>query len=474
VSAGQYDAVVVGSGPNGLAAAVALAQAGRSVLVLEARDRVGGGARSAELTLPGFLHDVCSAIHPLAVASPFLRTLPLRRHGLEWLEPPVPLAHPLDDGSAVLLQRSLPGTAAGLDGDAAAWIRLLEPLVADVDAILDDLLGPLRLPRHPLAIARFGWAAIRSATGLTRARFTEDRASALFGGLAAHSILRLDRPPSAAVGLMLALLGHAVGWPLPRGGSQRIADALAGYLGELGGEIRLDAPVASLADVPPARAILFDLTPRQILDIAGTELPAGYRRTLRHYRYGPGVFKVDWALDGPIPWTARHCGQAGTVHLGGTLPEVATAERAVAAGIHPTRPFVLLAQPSLFDAARAPAGRHTAWAYCHVPHGSRVDMTARIEAQVERFAPGFHERILARHVMDSAALEHYNPNDVGGDINGGLQDLRQLFSRPAPRWSPYTTPNPRLFICSASTPPGGGVHGMCGYQAAQAVIARAG
>ncbi|HET9016612.1 MAG TPA: NAD(P)/FAD-dependent oxidoreductase [Thermomicrobiaceae bacterium] len=472
MSGRRYDAVVVGAGPNGLAAAITLARAGRSVLVLEARDRVGGGARSAELTLPSFVHDVCSAIHPLAVASPFLRTLPLARFGLEWIEPPVPLAHPLDDGSVVQLRRSVAETAAGLGEDAAAWADLMGPLAADLDPILDDVLGPLRLPRHPLATARFGASAVRSAVGLARARFRGEQAAALFAGMAAHSMLALERPPSAAVGLMLAMLGQTVGWPLPRGGAQRIADALAGYLLDLGCEIRVDAPVASLAEVPPSPAVLLDLTPRQVLAVAGDALPAGYRRTLGHFRYGPGVFKLDWALDGPIPWRAPECATAGTVHLGGTLPEIAAAERDATSGIAPARPFVLLAQPSRFDPTRAPAGFHTAWAYCHVPHGSTFDMTARIEGQVERFAPGFRERIVARHVMDPRDFERYNPNDVGGDINGGLQNLRQLFTRPAPRLSPYSTPNPRLFLCSASTPPGGGVHGMCGYQAARAALRR--
>lgn len=468
----QYDAVVVGAGPNGLAAAIVLARAGCSVLVIEAADTVGGGARSAALTLPGFVHDRCSAIHPLGAGSPLFRTFPLDRFGLKWIQPPAPLAHPLDDGTAVLLERSVEATAAGLGPDAAAYRRLMAPLVADVDRILRFILGPLRIPRHPLTLARFGLKALRSAAGLASERFEGERARALFAGLAAHSMLPLERSPSAAVGLVLAILAHTAGWPLPRGGSQRIADALAGYLRSLGGEVVTGRPVRALDELPPARAVLFDLTPRQVLAIAGQRLPAGYRHRLERYRYGPGAFKVDWALAGPIPWRAPECRRAATVHLGGMLDEIATAERAVAAGRHPERPFVILAQPSLFDPSRAPEGKHTAWAYCHVPNGSSVDMTGRIEAQVERFAPGFRELILARNVLSPADLERYNPNYVGGDINGGVLDLRQLFTRPAPRLNPYTTPDSRLYICSSSTPPGGGVHGMCGYWAARAALRR--
>jgi len=468
----KYDAVVVGAGPNGLAAAIVLARAGCAVLVVEAGESVGGGTRSAALTLPGFVHDVCSAIHPLGAGSPLFQTFPLDRFGLEWIQPPVPLAHPLDDGTAVLLERTVEATAAGLGPDASAYRRLMAPLVADADRILRFILGPFRIPRHPLALARFGLTALRSAVGLASEQFEGERARALLAGLAAHSMLPLERSPSAAVGLVLAMLGHTAGWPLPRGGSQHIADALAAYVRSLGGEIVTGRPVRALDELPPCRAVLLDLTPRQVLAIAGQRFPAGYRRWLERYRYGPGVYKMDWALAGPIPWRAPECQRAATVHLGGTLDEIAAAERAVAAGRHPERPFVILAQPSLFDTSRAPAGRHTAWAYCHVPNGSRVDMTERIEAQVERFAPGFRDLILARSVARPADLEQYNPNYVGGDINGGLQDLRQLFTRPAPRLNPYTTPDPRLYICSASTPPGGGVHGMCGYWAARAALRR--
>jgi len=465
-----YDAVVVGSGPNGLAAAITMAQAGKSVLVLEARDTIGGGCRSAELTLRGFLHDVCSAIHPLGLGSPFFRTLPLDDHGLEWVHPAAPVAHPLDDGTAVMIERSVEATAGGLGTDAGAYRRLMGPLVSGWDALAPDLLDALHLPRHPLAMARFGLKALRSARGLAESRFRGEGARAAFAGLAGHSILPLERAATAAIALVLGTAAHAVGWPLPRGGSRRIADALAAHLRSLGGEIRTGSPVESLDALPAARAVLCDVTPRQLLGLAGDRLRGRYRRQLERYRYGPAAFKLDFALSGPIPWKAAGCSRAGTVHLGGTLAEIAASEAAVARGEHPERPFVLLAQPSLFDASRAPAGRHTAWAYCHVPNGSTFDMRGRIEAQIERFAPGFRDVVLARSVLTPARLQEHNANYVGGDINGGAQDLRQLFTRPAPRIVPYSTPVPGLYICSSSTPPGGGVHGMCGYHAARAAL----
>jgi phytoene dehydrogenase-like protein len=468
----DYDAVVVGSGPNGLAAAISLAQAGCSVLVLEAKETVGGGLRSAELTLPGFTHDNCSAIHPLGVGSPFFQSLPLGDYGLTWIQPDVPLAHPFDDGTAITLERSVEATATALGPDAAAYRQLMVPLVADWDKLTVDILGPLRVPRHPMAMARFGLLAIRSARGLAESRFESEPARALFAGLAAHSIMPLEQRPTAAFGLVLGILGHAVGWPLPRGGSQNIADALADYLRSLGGEIVTDMAVKEIDDLPAAPAVLFDVTPRQLLRMAGHQLPSGYRRQLLSYRYGPGVFKIDLALDGPIPWQAAECARAGTVHLGGTLSEIAAGERAIWRGQHPERPYVLLAQQSLFDPTRAPAGKHTVWAYCHLPNGSTVDMTERIEAQIERFAPGFRDCILARTVKSPLAFEQYNANYIGGDINGGVQDLRQQFTRPALRLVPYTTPNRRIYLCSSSTPPGGGVHGMCGYFAAQAALRR--
>jgi phytoene dehydrogenase-like protein len=464
------DAVVVGAGPNGLAAAIELARSGLSVRVLEAADTVGGGARSAELTLPGFLHDVCSAIHPLGVASPFFRTLPLAEHGLEWIEPPAALAHPFDDGTAVVLERTPDAALPALGEDESRWRRLFAPLARDAESLLEDVLAPLHLPAHPLRLARFGARAALPATALARLSFGGAKARGVFAGLAAHSMLPLERPPSAAFGLMLGLLAHSVGWPLPRGGSQRLSDALASHLRSLGGEIETGRRVGSLAELGDARPVLLDVTPRGLLSLAGDRLPARYRGRLERYRYGPGVFKLDWALDGPIPWRAEECARAATVHLGATLEEIAASEAAPFRGEIAERPYVLLAQQSLFDPTRAPAGQHTAWAYCHVPNGSTVDMTERIEAQVERFAPGFRERILGRSALGPADVESYNENYVGGDINGGAAILSQLFTRPVARVSPYTTPLPGIFLCSASTPPGGGVHGMCGFHAARAAL----
>ena len=466
------DAVVVGAGPNGLAAAIALARAGRSVRVLEASETVGGGSRSAELTLPGFVHDVCSAVHPHPLASPFLRELPLAEHGLELVHPELPLAHPLDDGSAVVLERSVDATAASIGGaDGEAYRKLLEPLARDADKLLPAILGTLRPTRHPVALSRFGLRGMRSAKGLAR-RFDGQRGPALVAGNAAHSVLRLDRPPTSAVALVLLLTGHHVGWPVARGGSQAVADALASIARAHGAEIVTGQRVERIGELDDARAVLFDLTPRQIVAIAGERLPDRYRRALERYRYGPGVFKLDWALDGPIPWTAPECARAGTLHLGGTFEEIAASEADVNAGRHAERPYVLLSQPTVCDPSRAPEGKHVGWAYCHVPSGSTRDMTDAIERQIERFAPGFRDRILARASMHAGEMEAYNPNYVGGDISGGRMDVTQLFTRPVARPVPYTTPDPRLFICSSSTPPGGGVHGMCGYFAAQAALRR--
>ncbi len=467
----SYDAVVVGSGPNGLAAAITIARAGRSVLVLEADTKAGGGTRSAELTLPGFVHDVCSAIHPLLVASPLLSKLPLSKYGLDLVYPPAAVAHPFDDGTAAVLERSVLATGETLGRDAEAYRRLMQPLVDDAGKIFADLLGPLPLPpHHPLAFGRFGLYAVQPAMTFATTRFREARARALFGGLAAHSMLPLDKLVTAGFGLGLGIAGHAIGWPLARCGSDKIANAMVAYLQALGGEITTGWRVESMDELPAARAYLFDVTPRQLVRIAGKRLPDGYRRQLDRYRYGAGVFKMDWALDGPIPWRSAQCARAATVHIGGTLDEIAVSEAEVARGIHPDAPFVLLAQQSLFDPTRAPEGKQTAWAYCHVPNGSVVDMTSRIEKQIERFAPGFRDRILARSAMSPSAMERHDANYIGGDINGGVQDLWQLYSRPAWRLNPYSTPARGIYICSSSTPPGGGVHGMCGYHAAQTAL----
>jgi len=468
----SFDAVVVGAGPNGLAAAITLARAGCLVLVVEAHETVGGGTRSAELTLPGYIHDVCSAIHPLGVASPFFRSLPLHEHGLEWVEPPVPAAHPLDDGPATLVHRDVQETADGLGRDAAAYRALIGPLVHNYEKVLHEFLGPLRVPRYPFTLVRFGAVALLPAVTLARLIFRDERTRALFAGMAGHSMLPLERPATASFGLMLLMLAHAVGWPMARGGSQAIAEGLSSYLQSLGGRITTGWCVESIDELPQARAYLLDVTPRQLLKIAGHRLPFPYRRQLGRYRYGPGVYKIDYALSEPIPWRASECRSAATVHLGGTLEEIASSERAVWRGQQADQPFVLLAQQSLFDTSRAPQGRHTAWAYCHVPHGSELDMTGRIEAQIERFAPGFRDCVLGRSTHTAAEMQAYNPNYVGGDINGGVQDLRQLYTRPVPRLVPYSTPDRSIYLCSSSTPPGGGVHGMCGVFAAEAALRR--
>lgn len=464
-----YDAVVVGSGPNGLSAAVALAEAGHRVCVIEGHAEVGGGTRTAELTEPGFHHDVCSAVHPMGALSGFLRGLPLHEHGLAWVHPPLSVAHPLDDGPAVTLGRDLDATAEGLGPDAARYRRLMAPFVRTGVSLLDDLAGPLRIPRHPLMMARFGFYGLRSALGLSRI-FTDARARALIAGCAGHSILPLTRALSGGVGLIFAFTGHLTDWPVARGGSASISRALASLLRSLGGEIVTGQWVRSLGELPESRAVLFDLAPRQVIEIAGEALPAGYRRRLGAYRYGPGVFKLDWALDGPIPWRDPVCAQASTVHVGGTAEEIARSEHAVWHGGDNPRPYLIVCQQSHFDDSRAPAGKHTGYAYCHVPHASTTDMTAAIEAQIERFAPGFRDRILARRAHSPADFERYNPACVGGVIAGGVADMGQFFTRPVVRLDPYTTPNPRLYLCSAATPPGGGVHGLCGHFAAQRVM----
>ncbi len=470
-----YDAIVVGAGPNGLAAAITLARPGLRVLLVEAAETVGGGMRSAELTRPGYLHDICSAIHPLALASPFFQSEDLANVGLEMIQPTFPLAHPLDDGSAVVLDRSVDVTADGLDPeDADAYRRLMTPLVAQAETIFHDLLGPLSLApmRHPITSARFGLRALRSARGLASSWFRGDRARALIAGLAAHAILPLDRAATAAIALVLGVAGHSVGWPISRGGSRAIADALAARFLALGGEIVTGHRVNSVDELPKARAVLFDLIPRDLARIAADRLPTGYKNALNRFRHGPGVFKLDWALDGPIPWTADACRSAGTVHLGGRFEEIADAEAAIWENRTVERPYVLVAQQSLFDPSRAPAGHQTGWAYCHLPHGSTDDPTSRIEAQVERFAPGFRARIVARSAWSPADFARYNANYPGGDVTGGVTDLRQLFFRPVARFDPYSTPAPDLFLCSSSTPPGAGVHGLCGLFAARSALRR--
>lgn len=466
----ELDAIVVGSGPNGLAAAIRLAQAGWQVRIYEAKPTVGGSVRTQELTLPGFKHDVGAAIHPLGLASPYLKTLPLDQFGLKWIIPPASIAHPLDDGTAVMLYPSIHETAAVLGEDGPAWERLMTPFVNNWDYIARQFVGPPQIPLHPFSIAYFGLNSLLPATWLARLWFRGERARALFAGIAAHSFLPMERIASSAAGLLLGLLAHKVGWPMPEGGAQSISDALAGYFESLGGEIAVNHPVRSIDELPPAKAYLFDVTPRQLLNIAGERFTPGYRRALENYRYGPGVFKVDYALSEPVPWAAAEARQAATLHLGGTLAEIAVSERAIWQGKHAEKPYVLLAQHTLFDPTRAPEGKHTLWAYCHVPHGSIVNMEKAITNQIERFAPGFRDTILARHTMNTSEVEAFNPNHIGGDINGGAATLWQLFSRPTLKWRPYRTSAENIFICSASTPPGGGVHGMAGYWAAETVL----
>jgi phytoene dehydrogenase-like protein len=467
----EYDAVVVGSGPNGLAASITLAKAGCSVLLLEGKETIGGGTRTVELTLPGFMHDVCSAIHPIGAASPVFRSLNLTNGELDWIYSPAALAHPLDDGTAITLERSISETAELLGIDSRSYTQLMEPLAQNWEKLVTDLLGPLRLPKNPIPFINFGRNALRSVNSLARSHFKGERAQALIAGLGAHSIMTLDNRFSASFALMLGSLGHAVGWPLASGGSHKIADALASCLSALGGSIRTNQLIVSLDQLPPSRVVLFDVTPKQVMDITDPHLNEKYAKRLRAHRYGPGVFKVDWALSDPIPWKASDCARAATVHIGGTFDEIAGSEGAVGRGELPDKPFVILAQQSLFDSTRAPAGKHTAWGYCHVPNGSTFDMTERIESQIERFAPGFRECVLARNTMSPADLEEYNPNYLGGDIAGGVQKFGQIYVKPAlRRRGPYSTGLKGFYLCSSSTPPGGGVHGMCGYHAALAAL----
>jgi len=466
-----YDAIVVGSGPNGLSAAIVLARAGLSVLVREANPTIGGGARSSQLTLPGFLHDVGSAVHPMALASPFFSSLPLGDYGLEWIDPPVPLAHPFADSEPALLERAVEATALSVSPDGGAYSRLLAPLVSDWKKLVPEILGPvLHFPSRPLALAGFGMKALWPASALARTAFRGNRARALFAGLAAHAIVPLQQPATSAIGLVLATAGHVCGWPIPRGGSQRIADALASYFRSLGGVIETDAQVDDLDSLPSARAVLLNLTPRQVMKVAAKKLPPNYLRALSRFNYGPGIFKIDWALSQPIPWTYPECMRTATVHIGGTLEEIEAAEKCPWVGQHSAKPFTLLAQQSLFDAGRAPLGQHTGWAYCHVPNGSTQDMTEAIERQVERFAPGFRDIILARSTSNGVQLERSNANLVGGDIGGGANNLGQVIARPVLAVDPYRMPAQGLYLCSSSTPPGGGVHGMCGYHAARSAL----
>lgn len=466
----QYDAVVVGSGPNGLAAAIRLAQAHLSVLLVEGKSTIGGGMRSSELTLPGFIHDICSAIHPLAFASPFLSSLPLEKHGLEWIHPPVPVAHPFKEGSVVLLDRSIEQTSDQLGKDRIAYQKLMQPLVAHWDQLAADILAPLHFPHHPMTLAKFAYYGFRSATGLAHSLFRQKEAQALLAGLAAHAILPLDKSVTAAFGLVLGILGHGVGWPFPKGGTQNLANALASYFRSLEGEIRTDFSINRLEDIPSSRVMVLDVTPKQLLSIAGDHLPENYKNRLQKFRYGPGIFKIDWALNRPVPWKNPACARAGTIHLGGTLEEIAASEQQVWEGQIPDQHFILFAQPTLFDPTRAPPGKHTAWAYCHVPSHSDVNLTSQLEQEIEQYAPGFTDCIIGRSMKTARELELYNPNYIGGDINGGVADLFQLFTRPLVRVVPYSTPLKNLYICSSSTPPGGGVHGMCGFHAAEAIL----
>ena len=468
MSAARYDAVVVGSGPNGLAAAITLAQHGCSVLVLEAKSEIGGGTRTSELTLAGYHHDVCSAVHPMAVLSPCFRKLALE--GLTWVEPPIALSHPLGGEHAVSLRRSLLATARELGQDERSYFDPLSAFVRGSQGLFQDLLRPVGWPKHPILYTRFGWAAMKSAEHLATNWFTTGAARALFAGCAAHSFLSLDAPFSSAIGLSLLIAGHATGWPFPKGGAQKLAEALTRHLLALGGTVETGRRVSTWKDIPPARVVLFDTSPRALVRIGESQLSSGYRNAITRYRRAPGIFKLDWALEGPIPWAAPACAKAGCVHVGGSFEEIAASEAALSRGEHAERPFVLVTQPSLFDDTRAPPGKHTGWAYCHVPNGSTRDMTSDIEAQVERFAPGFRDRVLARHSMNTAALEQYNENYEGGDISGGSNEFPQFFARPRLALNPYETSNPAVFLCSSSTPPGGGVHGMCGFHAARAAL----
>lgn len=466
----EYNAIIIGSGPNGLAAAIELAQNGLKVLVVEGADSIGGGTRSGERTLPGFLHDHCSAVHPMGVLSPYLKTLPLGDFGLKWIYPEASVAHPLDDEPTILLTRSLKETGSYLGKDAKKWENLFSYFSKNGEALLEDSLKPLGLPKNPSLLTRFGLKAMQPATSFANYAFKDNLAKALFAGCAAHSVLPLEKMFTAALGLVFGVTAHMADWPVAQGGSQSITGSMARYFESLGGEIRTSQWIKSMVDLPPAEVYIFDTDPVQLAQIASSDLPDGYRRRLNKYNYGPGTFKVDWALNGPIPWIDENALKASTVHVGGTIEEIALSEKMAWNGKHCDKPFLILCQQSMFDESRAPRGKHTGYAYCHVPNGSTKDMTEVIENQIERFAPGFKDIILKRHSTNTSQFHAYNPNYLGGAITGGAADITQLFTRPVARLDPYSTPNPKIFICSAATPPGGGVHGMCGYWAARAVL----
>lgn len=472
MSTNEYDAIVVGAGPNGLTAAITMARAGKRVVMFEANETLGGGCRTEELTEPGFLHDVCSSVHPTGAASPVFADLPLAEYGVVWCYPEIEMAHPLDDGRAGFLRRSVDDTAAGLAHDGPAYRSLMRPFAAKATTITETIYSPFGIPHAPFTMARFGLSSVGSIERLTKRRFTTDEARALLAGSAAHSMIPLNQPATAGYGLFITLLGHSVGWPVAAGGSQSIADALVAILRAHGGEVVAGHRVTSLADLPPAPSTLLDVTPRQLLAMGGDAIPSRYVRTLRRYKYGPGVCKVDWALSEPVPWTNPDVAKATTVHVGGTIEEIAASEAAVARGDVSDKPFVLFVQPTVADPSRAPEGKHVGWAYCHVPNGSTADCTEAMEAQVERFAPGFKDTILARHTMTAPAVEAHDANYVGGDINGGAGTITQLFTRPAVSLHPWVTPIKGVYLCSSATPPGGGVHGMCGWHAARAALRR--
>ncbi|HIN85549.1 MAG TPA: NAD(P)/FAD-dependent oxidoreductase [Myxococcales bacterium] len=471
-SESQYDAIIVGAGPNGLSAAIRLAQHGASVLLIEAKDSVGGGTRSGPLTLPGFVHDYCSAVHPMGALSPYLQSLPLEEYGLKWCYPDASVAHPLDNGRAALLSTSMDATIQSLGPDGEAWKKLVSPFLKAGPPLFEDFLAPFRVPKRLWTMMRFAWLAFRSAKKLADGRFQSDEAKALFAGCAGHSILPLEQRLTAAVGLVFAISGHLVNWPVAQGGSHAISQSMAQYFQSLGGQIQLNTELRSIGELPPTRQILLDLVPKQVIKLCSDVLPAHYLKRLNKYRYGPGTFKMDWALSGPIPWTAGECLQASTVHVGNTLNEICASERDAWKGRHSDNPFLIVCQQSQFDATRAPNNQHTGYAYCHVPNGSTVDMSHAIETQIERFAPGFRDLILAKKVTTPLDFAQYNPGYVGGAITGGAADLGQLFTRPVARFNPYTTPNKQILLCSHATPPGGGVHGMCGFYSAGTALRR--